>query len=160
MVQNLFPMFFGPLSTVSGTVSSLRETTHVSGNFSHGRGQVRSSTQTNFRIGRQPATMWSTIPVVDADVVTAAGTDAGGSFTILALRNETTGYEYQQAHSMVIAVIAVVLSISLLQILIGFLMLPIALLGVWHSRRVTEAAGLLRQTQVAAIGPGGDNIPL
>jgi len=144
---------YGPLTTISGTVSHLRETTTVSGHMHNGHGRISSRTQTSFRIGRQAVEMATNVALFDGDVITAAGV-AGGVFQVLAVRNDVTGHVYTQPRSLVLGALVVVLSLPLLFILVGFVLLPIGLLVVWQHRRVGHAIELLRTTEPARLVEG------
>lgn len=122
------------VTTVSGTVSSLREATHTEGHIGQHAvggtitGKVRSKQVYSFRVGNRPVTYESKemLSISDGDCVTCAGPLSGGVIKAMKIRNDSTGVLY--GHSPVFVLI------GMLAVLFGSLMLTAtgvgAILGI------------------------------
>ena len=140
------------ITTMSGPVSHLHQSTQVAGAMNQGTGFVNSAQVMNFRIGNRPVSFKFTEGgVSDGDIVTVAGYQKSGTFRALSLRNETTGAEQSVSSTriFIIAGCSLVLGVPLSFVVIG---IPFLLLGLYFAYvgvRNARAKGLLAATPQA-----------
>ncbi len=138
------------MTTISGTVSGVREQANVTGN----REQVQTHRSVHFRIGNRPSYMKSSPHLMDGDVVTVAG-KGSAEFEIIALRNESTGVIYQVMNPLLTigAGILVILCSLPMAILVfpPFIIIPMGIYMIWKGIQAQRAAKLLQATPARTV---------
>jgi hypothetical protein len=116
------------MEVIEGTVSHLREDTHVSAR----KGNLDTASKLVFRIDSKIVkTNWGFRPEVSAgDEIVAVGAPSKGEFTTRALWNKTTGTMYHDRTTwyIVSGILLFLLGIPVAVIIVGFLMMG---LGAW-----------------------------
>jgi hypothetical protein len=148
------------LVALSGKVSNLMRSSTTTGEISQGRGDIRTSHKTTFRVNGRPVEFESAPELADGDLVSVAGTDRGGLMRGLALRNDSTNTVWQEGTYRyvypIFGIIAGILTIPLFGaglIILGY--------SVWALNRakknkeeVAAAVARVRSMPSAAGAPG------
>lgn len=138
------------ITTLSGTVSGVREQAHITGD----REQVQTHRSVHFRIGNRPASMKSVPHLMDGDLVTVVGKDSP-EFEIMALRNESTGVIYQVMNPvfMMAAGVVVILCALPMAILVfpPLFIIPMGIYMIVKGFQAQQAARLLQSIPVRTV---------
>lgn len=132
---------------VTGTVSHLTTHSEVHGRVKKGQGSVTTSHKTDFRIDGRAAFFKGAINVADGDTVTLAGETIRGEFRAKAIKNLGTGVIYSEPTTafFVFGGLAILASIPMMLILIGFLLLPLAIWLIYEGYRNQVAVKAVEQ---------------
>lgn len=140
-------------SILSGTVSHLSSTTTVHGSVKRGKGNVRTSHKTDFRVDGKPAYFRNSVNLADGDRVTLAGKFKGGEFFARALKNDQTNVIYSEPTTLYffLGVLFLVIGIPFVMILIGILIIPIAAYLLWEGWQNFSAVKALHSASITPV---------
>jgi hypothetical protein len=109
----------------------------------------------NFRLNNRPVRFKVTdsASISEGDKVVVAGTSKQGTLEALALRNLTTGAIHHNPYKFPLygGIFALVLSIPMLFVLIGFLLAPIAGWVIWRGLQIKNAVEMVNSAPVGQV---------
>ena len=137
----------------SGKVSHLNQISSTSSNILHGRGSIKTSHKTTFRVDGRPVEVGGTHNLGDGDPVTVVAIEKGGTHYPLAFRNDATRIEHVESASYIWGILFMILGVFMIGIYIG---IPV-MIGAGYllyktnemKKAIADAVVMLRNTPAA-----------
>lgn len=139
----------------SGKVSHLNQITETSGRLHNGRGNIKTSHKTTFRVDGRPVELDGTHNLGDGDPVTVVAIEKNGTHYPLAFRNDATRIEHTQSASYIGGILIMILGIFTIAVYIGVPIMIGAGYLIYKTKEmraaIADAAVMLRNTPAATV---------
>jgi hypothetical protein len=131
------------ISIIQGQLTHVQHASETHGQINKGSGHIASNHVWSFRVNGRAAAFKSSdsASLSDGDLVTVAGEDNNGTFSVYALRNDTTGALHNAPATvyLVLGAFMIVIGVPLIIILAGLLLAPYGIYLLRFGKKMRSA---------------------